>query len=63
MTMLAVLNLSEDETTFIKIAKKLGTTKKNVTQLVKNLEWKEFVSIVTSKKHKKMANNYLGLKK
>ncbi|RDY22523.1 MarR family transcriptional regulator [Romboutsia maritimum] len=56
MTMLAVLHLPKDETTLINIAKKLGTTKQNVTQLIKSLESKEFVSIIPSKKDKRSVN-------
>lgn len=56
MTMLAVLHLPKDETTLINIAKKLGTTKQNVTQLIKSLEKKEFVSIIRSKKDKRSFN-------
>jgi DNA-binding MarR family transcriptional regulator len=56
MTMLAVLHLHKDETTLINIAKKLGTTKQNITQLVKSLEKKDFVSIIPSKKDKRSVN-------
>ncbi|MBW6410871.1 MarR family winged helix-turn-helix transcriptional regulator [Clostridium weizhouense] len=56
MAMLAVLHLPKDETTLINIAKKLGTTKQNVTQLVKNLEKKGFISIIPSKKDKRSVN-------
>lgn len=56
MTMLAVLHLPKDETTLINIAKKLGTTKQNITQLVKSLEKKEFVSIMPSEKDKRAVN-------
>lgn len=56
MTMLAVLHLHKDETTLINIAKKLGTTKQNITQLVKSLEKKDFVSIIPSKKDNRSVN-------
>lgn len=56
MTMLAVLHLPEDKTTLINIAKKLGTTKQNVTQLIKSLEKKNFVSVIQSKKDKRAVN-------
>lgn len=56
MTMLAVLHLHKDETTLINIAKKLGTTKQNVAQLIKSLENKGFVSITPSKKDKRSVN-------
>jgi DNA-binding MarR family transcriptional regulator len=56
MTMLAVLHLPKDETTLINVAKKLGTTKQNVTQLVKSLEKKSFISIMPSPKDKRAVN-------
>lgn len=56
MTMLAVLHLPEDETTFINIAKKLGTTKQNVTQLINSLAKKDFISIIPSKIDKRSVN-------
>lgn len=56
MTILAVLHLAKDETTLINIAKKLGTTKQNITQLVKSLKKKDFVSIIPSKKDKRSVN-------
>ncbi|WP_297426541.1 MarR family transcriptional regulator [Clostridium sp.] len=56
MTMLAVLHLPKDETTLINVAKKLGTTKQNVTQLVKSLEKKSFLSIMPSEKDKRAVN-------
>lgn len=56
MTMLAILHLPKEETTLINIAKKLGTTKQNITQLIKSLEKKEFISIIPSKKDKRSVN-------
>lgn len=56
MAMLAVLHLPKDETTLINIAKKLGTTKQNVTQLIKSLESKGFINIVPSEKDKRAVN-------
>lgn len=56
MTMLAVLHLPKDETTIINIAKKLGTTKQNITQLIKSLEKKEFIAIKPSEKDKRAIN-------
>lgn len=56
MTMLAVLHLPKDETTLINVAKKLGTTKQNVTQLIKSLEKKNFITIMPSKKDKRAVN-------
>lgn len=56
MTVLAILHLPKEETTLINIAKKLGTTKQNITQLIKSLEKKEFISIIPSKKDKRSVN-------
>lgn len=56
VTMLEVLHLPEDKTTLINITKKLGTTKQNVTQLIKSLEKKNFVSVIQSKKDKRAIN-------
>lgn len=56
MTMLAVLHLPKDETTLINIAKKLGTTKQNITQLIKSLQKKGFVFIMPSEKDKRAVN-------
>lgn len=56
MTMLAILHLPKDETTLINIAKKLGTTKQNITQLIKSLEKKDFISIMPSAKDKRAVN-------
>jgi DNA-binding MarR family transcriptional regulator len=56
MAMLAVLHLPKDETTLINVAKKLGTTKQNITQLVKSLEKKSFLFIRPSEKDKRAVN-------
>lgn len=56
MTVLAILHLPEDETTFVNIANKLGTSKQNVTQIVNSLQKKEFVTIAPSPKDKRAIN-------
>lgn len=56
MTMLAVLHLPEDNATPINIAKKLGTTKQNVTQLIGSLQKKGFISARPSKKDRRSVN-------
>lgn len=38
MTMVSILHLPEEETTFNNIAKKLGTSKQNVNRLVSSIE-------------------------
>lgn len=43
MTMVAILHLPEEETTFNNIAKKLGTSKQNINRLVSGIE-KEVMS-------------------
>ncbi|PRX31749.1 DNA-binding MarR family transcriptional regulator [Orenia metallireducens] len=56
MAMLAVLHLPEDETTIVNIAKKLGTTKQNIAQIIKSLEKKDFIYVKTSEKDKRAVN-------
>ena len=56
MAMMAVLHLPKDDTTLINIAKKLGTTKQNATQLINNLQKKGFVSVIPSEKDKRAIN-------
>ncbi|MCR3758595.1 MarR family transcriptional regulator [Clostridium felsineum] len=56
ITMLAILHLKEDETTLINISKKLGTTKQNLSQIIKSLEKKAFIAIVPNKKDKRAVN-------
>lgn len=56
MTMLAILHIDEDKRTFNNIARKLGTTKQNATQLIKVLEKKGYVSIEPSKLDKRSVN-------
>ncbi len=48
MTMIAILHLPKDQTTLNNIARKLGTTKQSVKQLVTIMERKGFVETVPS---------------
>ena len=48
MTMIAIIHLPEDETSLNNIAKKLGTSKQNVKQLVANMESKGYVKTLPS---------------
>lgn len=56
MTMIAIAHLAEDETTINNIAKKLGTTKQSVKQLITILEKKEFIITIPSLKDKRAVN-------
>lgn len=56
MAMIAIAHLPEDETTLNNIAKKLGTTKQSVKQLITILEDKGYVSIIPSQKDKRAVN-------
>jgi len=56
MVMLAIGHLPEDETTLNNIAKKLGTTKQNVKQMVTVMERKGYISIVPSQRDKRSVN-------
>lgn len=56
MAMLAILHLPEDETSYINIAQKMGTTKQNVTQIIKSLEKKGYVHIESSRKDRRSVN-------
>ncbi|GGH23500.1 MarR family winged helix-turn-helix transcriptional regulator [Paenibacillus segetis] len=56
MTMVAILHLPEDETTVNNIARKLGTTKQSVKQMITVMENKGFVSTVPSQKDKRAIN-------
>ncbi|BFH14208.1 MarR family winged helix-turn-helix transcriptional regulator [Paenibacillus melissococcoides] len=58
LTLLAILHLPEDETTFKNIAMKLGTTKQNISSLVSSLKEKGVVTLKPSKLDKR-ANNVL----
>lgn len=56
MTMIAIAHLPEDETTLNNIARKLGTTKQSVKQLINIMENKGYVITVPSKKDKRAVN-------
>jgi Transcriptional regulators len=56
MTIIAIAHLPEDETTIINIARKLGTTKQSVKQLINAMEEKEYITIVPSQKDKQLWN-------
>jgi DNA-binding MarR family transcriptional regulator len=56
MTMVAIIHLPEDETTINNIARKLGTTKQSVKQLITIIEARGYVLTVTSKKDKRAVN-------
>ncbi|MDT8715118.1 winged helix-turn-helix transcriptional regulator [Clostridium sp. 19966] len=56
MTIIAILHLPEDETTLNNIAKKLGTTKQSVKQVINILENKGYVITVSSPKDKRAVN-------
>lgn len=56
MTMVAILHLSESETTINNIANKLGTSKQNANRLITGLEGKGYLTSVPSKKDKRAVN-------
>lgn len=56
MAMVAIIHLLENETTLNNIAKKLGTTKQSVKQLITNLENKGYVITVPSQYDKRAVN-------
>ncbi|MDF2505167.1 MULTISPECIES: MarR family transcriptional regulator [Clostridium] len=56
MTMIAIFHLAEDETTMNNIARKLGTTKQSVKQLIRIIENKGYVITVPSKQDKRAVN-------
>lgn len=56
MAMVAIAHLPEDDTTLINIARKLGTTKQSVKQLITIIENKGYVNVVPSKKDKRAIN-------
>lgn len=56
MTILAILHLPENERTMNNVAKKLGTTKQNIRQLITALEKKRFVEIKASDTNRRAAN-------
>lgn len=56
MAMLAIAHLPEDETTLNNIARKLGTTKQSLKQLIKIIENKGYVVTIPSQKDKRAVN-------
>ncbi|MDP4145530.1 MAG: MarR family transcriptional regulator [Bacillota bacterium] len=56
MAMIAIAHLPEDETTLNNIARKLGTTKQSVKQLITIMENKGYVITVPSPKDKRAVN-------
>ena len=56
MAMVAIIHLPENETTLNNIAKKLGTTKQSVKQLITIIENKGFVTTVPSQYDKRAIN-------
>jgi DNA-binding MarR family transcriptional regulator len=56
MAMIAIAELEEDETTLNNIARKLGTTKQSVKQLITIIEKKGYIVIAPSQKDKRAVN-------
>ncbi|MFL0197875.1 MarR family winged helix-turn-helix transcriptional regulator [Clostridium sp. WILCCON 0269] len=56
MTMVAISHLSEGKTTLNNIAKKLGTTKQNVKQIVTVMQSKGYVDIMPSPEDRRAVN-------
>lgn len=56
LTLLAILHIPEGDATIINIAGKLGTTKQNATRIIKSLEKKKYISVVSSEKDKRAVN-------
>ncbi|MFB6468086.1 MarR family winged helix-turn-helix transcriptional regulator [Cytobacillus sp. Hz8] len=56
MAMMAIAYLPEDETTLNNIARKLGTTKQSVKQLITIIEDRGYINIVPSQKDKRAVN-------
>lgn len=56
MAMLAVIHLSENETTLNNIARKLGTTKQSVKQLITIIENKGYIMTIPSDQDKRAVN-------
>jgi DNA-binding MarR family transcriptional regulator len=56
MTMIAIIHLPEDQTTLNNIARKLGTSKQNVKQLVANMENKGYVVTLPSGRDRRSYN-------
>ncbi|HOJ78176.1 MAG TPA: MarR family transcriptional regulator [Bacillota bacterium] len=56
MTILAILHLPENERTMNNVAKKLGTTKQNIRQLITTLEKKQLIEIQSSNRDRRATN-------
>jgi len=56
MAMIAIVHLPEDGTTLNSIARKLGTSKQNVKQLITNIENKGYVVTLPSDKDRRSYN-------
>jgi len=56
MTLIAIIHLPEDETSLNNIARKLGTSKQNVKQLVANMESKGYVQTLPSRHDRRSYN-------
>ena len=56
MLMIAIAHLQEDETTLNNIARKLGTTKQSVKQMITIMENKDYVMTAPSQKDKRAVN-------
>jgi DNA-binding MarR family transcriptional regulator len=56
MAMIAVVHLPADETTLNNIARKLGTTKQSVKQIISIIERKGYVTLAPSRKDKRAVN-------
>ncbi len=56
MTMIAIIHLPEGDATLNKIAKKLGTTKQSVKQIVSIMAKKGYVTVVPHKRDKRAVN-------
>ena len=56
MVMIAISHLKEDETTINNIARKLGTTKQSVKQMITIMEDKGYIIIVPSPRDKRAIN-------
>ncbi|MDR2024672.1 MAG: MarR family transcriptional regulator [Hungatella sp.] len=56
MTIVAILHLPQEETTLVNIAKKLGTTKQNVSKLLSGMIEKKYIEIIPCKSDKRAIN-------
>lgn len=56
MMIVAILHLPKEETTLINIAKKLGTSKQNVSRLLSSLIEKKYIQTVPCKSDKRAVN-------